>query len=191
MIDYFALLDEPRRPWIEPNELKEKYHRLTLASHPDTGTESTSTDAFADLNKAYRTLSDPRQRLWYLLTLEGHTPTANAQSVPNDLADIFLDAGRLNQQIDSLTRKQTEATTGLAKSILTRELLEIQMQLKDQLEPLRPLYKEQLEQLQSLNDMWSSDRACARSHIAEIYGRITYLSRWIEQLEEKRVQLSL
>ena len=71
MTDYFVLLDERRQPWLDPDELKEKYHRLTLATHPDTRAKSTPGDAFTELSKGYRTLSDPTQRLLHLLTLEG------------------------------------------------------------------------------------------------------------------------
>jgi curved DNA-binding protein CbpA len=191
MTDYFALLDEPRRPWIEPDELKQKYHRLTLVAHPDMQADSTPSDAFAELSKGYRTLSDPKQRLLHLLTLEGHAPVTNAQRVPGDLADLFLAVGLLNQQIDLVARKLAEAASSLGKSILTGELREVQTRVKDQLDRLRGIYDEQLERLRNLNDKWTSDRARTLTQVAEVYGRITYLSRWIDQLEERRVQLSL
>ena len=191
MTDYFALLDEPRQPWIQPDELKQKYHRLTLAAHPDTQAESTPSDAFAELSKGYWTLSDPTQRLLHLLTLEGHAPATNAETVPDDLADLFLNVGLLNQQIDLLARKLAEATSNLGKSMLTRELVEVQTRVKSNLDQLRGLYDDQLDRLKDLNETWTLGRTAALSQVAEIYGRITYLSRWIDQLEEKRVQLSV
>jgi DnaJ-domain-containing protein 1 len=191
MTDYFALLDEPRQPWIQPDELKQKYHRLTLAAHPDTQAESTPSDAFAELSKGYWTLSDPTQRLLHLLTLEGHAPATNAETVPDDLADLFLNVGLLNQQIDLLARKLAEATSNLGKSMLTRELVEVQTRVKSNLDQLRGLYDDQLDRLKDLNETWTLGRTDALSQVAEIYGRITYLSRWIDQLEEKRVQLSV
>jgi curved DNA-binding protein CbpA len=191
MTDYFALLEEPRRPWLEPDELKQKYHRLTLAAHPDTKAEPSPNDVFAELSKGYRTLSDPTQRLLHLLTLEGHAPATNAQAVPPDLADLFMSIGLLNQQIDLVIRKLAAATSGLAKSMLTHELLEVQMRVKDHVDRLREIYDVHLDRLQNLNDTWTSNRTRALFQVAEIYGTITYLSRWIDQLEEKRVQLSL
>ncbi len=191
MTDYFALLDEPRRPWLDPDELKQKYHRLTLAAHPDTRTEATSGDAFAELNQGYRTLADPKRRLLYLLTLEGHAPVATAQKVPDDLAYLFLNVALLNQRIDSVVKKQTGAASSLEKSMLTRERLEIQTRVKDELDRLRGIYDGQLSRLRNLNDTWTSERTHALSQVAHIYGKITYLSRWIDQLEEKCVQLSV
>ena len=35
MIDYFALLDQPRVPWLDLNELKNAYYQKTLQAHPD------------------------------------------------------------------------------------------------------------------------------------------------------------
>jgi hypothetical protein len=75
--------------------------------------------------------------------------------------------------------------------MLTRELVAVQTRVKSNLDQLRGLYDDHLDRLQNLNDAWISDRTRALSQVAEIYGRITYLSRWIDQLEEKRVQLSV
>jgi curved DNA-binding protein CbpA len=191
MRDYFVLLDERRRPWLDPDELKEKYHRLTLVTHPDTRAKPTPSDAFTELSQGYRTLSDPTQRLLHLLTLEGHAPATNAQAVPGDVADLFLTMGRLNQQIDLLTKKQADATSSLGKSMLVSELREMQTLVKDQLEQLRGTYDDQIDRLKDLNNTWASDRTQALSQVTEIHGRITYLSRWIDQLEERRVQLSV
>jgi curved DNA-binding protein CbpA len=191
MTDYFALLEEPRRPWLDPDELKQKYHRLTLAAHPDTRAESTPRDAFTELSKGYRTLSNPTQRLLHLLTLEGHPPAASGQAVPDDLADLFLDMGQLAQDIDLVATKLAGATSSLGKSILARERNELQTRVKDNLDRLRRIYDEHLDRLQNLNDSWVSDRTHALSQATEIYGRITYLSRWIDQLEDKRVLLSV
>src|SRR5438132_9046006 len=35
MIDYFALLHEPRRPWLDPDLLKQKFISLSAEVHPD------------------------------------------------------------------------------------------------------------------------------------------------------------
>ena len=53
MTDYFALLGQPRAPWLDPAALKEAYHRQTLQSHPDTATPGRESD-FAGLNEAYQ-----------------------------------------------------------------------------------------------------------------------------------------
>ena len=35
MTDHFATLGEPRRPWLDAEALKEKFHRLSGTVHPD------------------------------------------------------------------------------------------------------------------------------------------------------------
>jgi hypothetical protein len=36
MIDHFAALSEPRRPWLDLEKLKNRFHILAAARHPDT-----------------------------------------------------------------------------------------------------------------------------------------------------------
>jgi curved DNA-binding protein CbpA len=87
MIDYFALLEQPRKPWLDPAELKEKYHALARQAHPDH-----------DLNEAYRVLVDPKLRLQHLLSLEGTPSSSSSDEIPDDLADLFMEiAPTLNQ----------------------------------------------------------------------------------------------
>ena len=69
MTEYFALLEEPRRPWIEPDPLKAKFLALSAKTHPDrvhTASEAEKEAAsarYAELNAAWQCLGDTRQRL--------------------------------------------------------------------------------------------------------------------------------
>ena len=80
MIDYFALLDQPRAPWLDLDELKNTYYQKTLQAHPDAQTTRARADAtdatFASLNEAYQVLQDPKRRLHHLLSLEGAAPSS-------------------------------------------------------------------------------------------------------------------
>ena len=89
MTDYFALLEQPRMPWLDPAPLKEVFHRKTLEQHPDA-TAAGSEDRFAELNAAYQALQDPKRRLHHLLSLENRAPAAN-QMVPQELQELFLE----------------------------------------------------------------------------------------------------
>ncbi|MEY2440093.1 MAG: DnaJ domain, partial [Verrucomicrobiota bacterium] len=54
MIDHFAALRQIRRPWLDPEKLKEEYHQLTLAEHPDRGDRrADASGEFAAVNEAY------------------------------------------------------------------------------------------------------------------------------------------
>ena len=104
MTDYFALLEQPRGPWIDPAALKDIYHRKTLQTHPDTAAPGRESD-FAELNEAYQALQDPKRRLHHLLSLENCVPSSANQAVPQELQELFLLIGGLSQSGNLLLKK--------------------------------------------------------------------------------------
>jgi DnaJ-class molecular chaperone len=50
---------------VEPVELRKRYHRLAILSHPDKNEEEEATKKFQQLSEAYAILSDPEQRQTY------------------------------------------------------------------------------------------------------------------------------
>jgi len=125
MTDYFALLGQPRLPWLDRAALKEVYHTKTLQTHPDSGAEA----GFTDLNEAYQVLQDPKRRLQHLLELhQAPLPAAN-QTVPADLQELFLQIGALTQQIQPLLEKVRAASNELSRSLLKGELLTVQKEI--------------------------------------------------------------
>lgn len=125
MIDYFALLEQPRRPWLDVDLLKEKYHALARAAQPDES-----------LNEAYRVLSDPKLRLAHLLRVEPR-PSENA---PDDLVDLFMaiapvlgkidqgESGRVEELLERVTSEydQTLQNLSAASGDWPNNLAEIQ-----------------------------------------------------------------
>src|SRR6187402_2801403 len=106
MTDYFALLGEPRRPLLDPERIKDTFHRLSRERHPDQA--GGAIDAFAELNLAQETLRDPKLRLRHLLALEHpEIGTAGPTSVPPSLADDFAPTHELLQRLNAfLPRKE-------------------------------------------------------------------------------------
>jgi curved DNA-binding protein CbpA len=190
MIDYFALLQQPRRPWLDPGKLKEKYHQLTIETHPDrqlSKTDGVSPPDFANVNEAYRVLSDPKLRLQHLLVLQGAS-AANADAVPQALSDVFLETGTLIQEIDRLLARST--STSLSKALLRLEVLEKQKLAADQLEKLQSMHKTAIKELQAIDQGWVSNPELA-PRLSELSSTFAYLGRWITQLEERQFQLSI
>jgi len=189
MIDYFALLQQPRRPWLEAEQLKENYHRLTISQHPDRHSpHDKSADLvtdFASVNEAYRVLLDPNLRLQHLLKLE-RIPASDV--VPTELSDVFLETGTLIQEIDRLPARST--TSSLSKAVAQSELLEKRKLTDDLLEKLQTMYKASLEELQKVDRVWISTREIA-PELSSLSSKLAYLSRWITQLEERQFQLSI
>jgi curved DNA-binding protein CbpA len=180
MTDYFALLEQPRLPWLDPAAFKEVFHRKTLEQHPDAAQDTGG--AFAELNEAYQVLQDPKRRLHHLLSLENHEPSAN-QPVPPDLQDLFLEIGGLNQRAAQLLTKMRAASNPLSKSLLQADVVAAQKgvsELRDKVQELSESAEEQLQQT-DLNEL---------DALSLLYQRFAYLGRWSEQLDELAFQLA-
>jgi curved DNA-binding protein CbpA len=194
MIDCFALLQQPRRPWVDPEQLKHTYRQLTLASHPDqhtTNANSNDSDAdFIAISEAYRVLSNPKLRLQHLLSLEGHLPIAD-ESAPGDLMELFSETGTLVQEIDRLLEQLRGTNNALSASLLRSDILDKQKRAQDLLDKLKQLHNDALQKLRVLDETWLNEPRAVVTQLNELYRRFAYLTRWTDQLEERRFQLSI
>jgi curved DNA-binding protein CbpA len=194
MTDYFALLDQPRAPWLNPAELKERFHQKILQTHPDTQTglgAADKTDAsFARLNEAYQVLQDPKRRLHHLLSLEGAAPLSAGQAVPKQLQDLFPEIGSLTQLAHALLEKINAISNALSLSLLKPEILKLQGETKAVREKLQKLQEESLAELQALNKVWSQNPRAHLEALTELYYTFAYLTRWTAQLDEVQFQFS-
>jgi curved DNA-binding protein CbpA len=152
MIDYFALLEQTRRPWLDPEKLKEKYHELARRAQPDQ-----------NLNEAYRVLLDPKLRLQHLLALEG-APAAATSEIPSELSDLFMAIAPVLNKID------IHETSRIDELIIR----------------VKKLQDETLIELREIDAAWRDKL----TELNSIHGRISYLTRWLTLLEERRFQLS-
>jgi curved DNA-binding protein CbpA len=191
MIDYFALLDQPRAPWLEPADLKEAYHRKTLRTHPDTAARSGSEGKFAELNEAYQVLQDPKRRLHHLLDLEGHAPSSNDQTVPQELHDLFPAIGALAQRSGLLLEQIKTASNALSRSLLKPQILKLQEETKELRAKIRNLSDASLDQLRQINARWRKTPGEEIAALSNLYFTFAYLTRWSAQLDEIAFQLSL
>lgn len=195
MIDYFALLDQPRAPWLDLEKLKETYHQKTLRAHPDAQTSRGDGDpadtTFANLNEAYQVLLDPKRRLQHLLSLEGWAPSSAGQAVPEQLHDLFPQIGGLSQRTNLLLEKIQATSNALSRSLLKPQILEVQQETKELRGKIRNLFDASLEQLRQINAAWTTSPAEQIERLSNLYFAFAYLTRWSAQLDEMTFQLSL
>lgn len=205
MIDHFALLGEPRRPWIDPEALKEKFLALSTQTHPDkVRTQSNAEDQaanqrFAELNAAYNCLREPRSRLLHLLELETGAKPKEVQRIPPGTMDLFVEIGQACRDADQLLEQSRKITSPLGKvrsfeqgQVWTEKLTALQSKINVRAAELQA-------ELTRLNSLWAaapdSDPAARRAglpldRLEEIYRILSYIARWTEQIQERIVQLA-
>jgi DnaJ-domain-containing protein 1 len=206
VVDYFALLQEPRRPWLDPDLLKSKFLTLSAEAHPDRvhghspDEKQSAQNRYTDLNTAYQTLREPKNRLAHLLELESGQKPSAIQSAPGELMDLFLEIAGVCRQVD----KWVEEKHAESSPLLQVTLFERGQALGEKLTALQQIVKQRSEAaekaLQSLDSAWEPTRPAGTqpeasqlplAHLEECYRTFSYLSRWSAQLQERFVQLSL
>jgi curved DNA-binding protein CbpA len=191
MIDSFAVLDQPRAPWLDPASLKDAYHRKTLQAHPDTATAGDAENSFAQLNQAYQVLQDPKRRLQHLLELQGHAPTSSDQTVPQELQDLFPAIGALAQRANLVLEKTRTASNALSRSLLKPQILAVQKEIKELRDKVHGLSEALLVQLRETSSRWTKNPAGEVAALSNLYFAFAYLTRWSAQLDEIAFRLSL
>ncbi len=182
MTDYFVLLDQPRRAWLDPEVLKEIFHARTLRAHPDAQ-PSSDDGAFTQLNEAYQVLRDPKRRLQHLLALAGHLPSSSRRTVPRELEELFPLIADLTQEAEALLQQCASTTSALSRSLLKPQMIALTNRLEAGLQKLRGLEANSNARL----------RQIAESELAELealYLEFSYLGKWITQLQERHLQLT-
>jgi DnaJ-domain-containing protein 1 len=206
MTDCFALLDEPRLPWLDVEALKKKFLTRSTATHPDrfhAGSPLEKEDAsrrYSELNSAFIRLRETKDRVAHLIELELGRRPADIQAVPEDLMDMFMRVGQLCREADQFIAGRASITSPLVKV----QWFERGLALADRVSELQRTLQAQQEkidaELQTLNDTWAaapppgSSERIARLRLAgleQIYRVLSYTTRWRTQLQERFVQLSM
>jgi curved DNA-binding protein CbpA len=187
MTDLFALLGEPRRPWLDPESLKEKYHQLTAEHHPDV---AGATADFAEINRAYQLLSDPHTRLRHLLDLESPTPPDRSQPVPPDIAAFFPLVAETRQAVDAFLKKNAAATSPITKALLAPVQYTVQERLEQTIATLSAAQETLLTQLREADAQWQTDHPTALAQLPALWQSLGYLAKWLTTLRESLYRLA-
>jgi len=175
MTDYFALFAEARRPWLDPEKLKEKYFARSRAAAPN-----------AELNEGFRVLSDPKLCLHHLLTLEGADLTAG-RPIPPSVAELFWNTGTLLREIDRWLLRRDEATSTLSRALLSGEKARLAEKLRANESQLNGLYGFEIDRLRKIDETnWPNNLP----KMIELHDSLSYLTRVREQVKEKQLRLA-
>jgi curved DNA-binding protein CbpA len=202
--DYFALLDEPRRPWLDAEALKQKFLQLSVQAHPDRVHSGTKTDReaaerrFSELNAAYNCLREPKDRLLHLLELERKAKPKDIERIPPGVMELFMEVGRVCREVDAFLREKAAVSSPLLQVQMfqkgqewTDTLVSLQRRISQRHEQL-------LAELAGMNPAWAAARRGEDAHpdgllldrLEQIYRILSYQGRWTGQLQERLAQLS-
>lgn len=201
MTDFFALLNEPRRPWLDADLLKQKFLALASVTHPDrvhSASESEKSEAakrYAELNAAFNCLTEPKLRLLHLLELELGAKPNDIQTIPTALADLFAEVAMSCRNTDGFLAEKNKATSPLVQVQLFERGQDWVEKLDGLQGKLNELREKLTDELKSLDAQWISADADLRREILpkleELYRLFGYFNRWHNQIQERIVQLSL
>lgn len=199
--DYFALLDEARRPWLDADSLKQKFLARSATVHPDkihSASESEKSSAskkFAELNSAYNTLATPKTRLLHLLELETGAKPKDVQQIPNNLANLFAEVAAVCRDADNFLAEKAKVVSPLLQVQMFERAQEWVEKLNAQQQKLRSMSDQLLTELKILDERWlaadGGNRAALLPDLEKFYRLFGYFNRWTAQIQERVVQLSL
>jgi hypothetical protein len=205
-LDYFTVLEEERRPWLDPEALKHKFIALSGRSHPDRFRESSAEsgaaqDRFTTLNTAYNCIREPRHRLRHLLELELGKKPADLQEIPSGLIDVFIQHGKLCREADAFLAERAKVNSPLVRvqywergQVIAEKLLAWQSKLSSAVEELNG-------RLKAADSRWiadtekgtlnGQDRDELLGTLSELFRLFSYYWRWASQVQERIVQLTM
>jgi len=190
----FALFDLEPAPALDADALKERFARLTAETHPDKFQQAPEAERiavetrYADLNRAYQTLTDPRQRLLALYEHAKGEKPRDVQRIPPGTMDLFVEVGQLCRDFDQFFERKRAAGGALERAALMGEELTLQetlMSLRGKLEKWGAALEEDLTALDTRWRGGEKDLAALEA----VYRKYSYLSRWRQQLEEREIAL--
>lgn len=191
--DYFALLDEPRQPWVDEEALKAKFFARSTAVHPDRvhdlpePEKKAAQEHYTELNAAYNCLRTPKERLRHLLELETGRKPAQVQEVPSALVELFFEIGQATRTADEFLKRKASVTSPLLMVNLFDEGQNISERLTALRDNLNARQSQLANELRDLNDHWQQNL----DRLEQIQQTLSYLHRWSVQLQERIVQLAL
>jgi len=199
MTDYFILLNEPRRPWLDPEVLKEKFLALSATVHPDRvhnlgdAERAAAQERYTGLNAAYNCLREPKDRLKHLLELELGALPKDIQRIPSELMDLSLEVGKACREADAFLAEKVKVTSPLLQvSFFERgqAFVETLQQLQRRVNTLNERLGEDLKRIDTEWESRAETRKSLLPHIEELHRLFSYFARWNGQIQERIVRLS-
>lgn len=187
-IDYFQLLELPRRAWLNSDEVRKTFQQLAADVHPDKESDPLKRESlqelFAGLNDACACLSSTPRRLRHLLELE-YPELAGQKSgavMEDAMMDLFSTTAAAIQQAASVLARKQKAATALAKAMLAGEVMQAQEALEAAAARVEDFIAAQDEELRNLDAAKEAGGACSGLKLASLAARAAFLEKWQAQI---------
>ncbi len=201
MTDYFVLLNEPRRPWLDPDSLKKKFLALAASLHPDRSHNADELEKaeanrrYAELNTAFQCLAEPKTRLRHLLELELGAKPKDVQQIPTTLANLFAEVAAMCRDADTFLAEKGKAASPLLQVGFFERAQEWIERLSDLRKKLGALREKLTDDLKLLDEKWvvasENSRRGILPKLEDLYRLLGYFNRWNSQIQERVVRLTL
>lgn len=206
MVDYFLLFDEPRRPWLDLEQLRAKYLAHSSDAHPDRIHNASeeikhrANQRFAEINAAYNCLREPKDRLHHLLELELGTKLKDVERVPGNLVDLFFEIAQSLRQTDKFIATIPKASSALLKVQWAEKGIEHLEQLNIHQQSIDSLRRQMLDELKAMNCQWEKASTMEPAErkgslplerTEQICRAFGYFDRWSQQIQTRILNLSI
>ena len=203
MLDHFSQLGVQRRPWLDSEKLKQRFHKLSMKIHPDqfpNESKEVKDDrrrCFADLNAAFQCLSNSKLRVRHLLELESGQVSRNVQSVPPEMTNWFTEINSICSKVDAFLDKRANQNSPMLQVVLLEEgmllndeIVKIDKNLQDELSKVN-------ESLKSLNLKWDKigeddvdrEKKLPLAELDSLSQQLSFWVKWSAQLGERSSRL--
>lgn len=204
--DAFAILGQPRQPWLDPDALKSRFLLLSTEAHPDRfhhlslSEREVAGEQFGELNTAYNCLRDTKTRLQLLLHVEQGRKPREIQAFPDALMSQFAEVSQACRQVDRFLTQKEHTASPLLKAALAEQGMGWSDQLEATLANLQAKQTALETELKEMNRKWETAPPTGSperlpwlplARLEEIYRDISYLARWTGQIRERLVQVGL
>lgn len=188
-MNHFTRFGLEPRPWVDLDQLKNKFLQLSAEAHPDkaqAGGKISSEHHFQELNESYNTLRNTRARLLHLMELSGLPKQEHVQNVPTAAIELFPVIAAATKQADALIREKAAAASPMLKvQWMERGLTEIES-LQELQGRIHEKIREIENSLKTLDSDWSPPPSeLTLKRLQEAAAALGFLERWNAQLQER------
>lgn len=182
MTDAFAEFGFEKRPWLDPGEIRTRYHELAVPRHPDKcGGDPVP---LSRLNEARGILTHHTQRLRHLLELTGPADDAGKTFQPD--FNVFSRVGTLVAGATTISQKRNSPAGSLTAALSQSASESLRAEIEQAIREISERIARLEEKIRALDARWPD---CGREELALVAGEFSFLRKWHESLREARTLL--